>query len=116
MGVSITTGRTYIAIMPVCQLIIKHLVLNSLEHFLNPSPSCANCLRVVVDAAFLSQAFSNVFLEVFSILHADDELIVGVQIGRDLLGNGRAAAIDPKSLVRGAGDWFGKAGFAAWLW
>lgn len=71
---------------------------------------------MVVDAAFFGQAFCNVFLEVFSVLHADDELVVRVQVGSDLLGNGRAAAIDLKFLVPGAGDWFGQAGFANWLW
>jgi hypothetical protein len=70
---------------------------------------------VVVDAAFLSEVFCNVFLLVFGIFHADNELVVGVEVGRDLFGKSRPAAIELPLLVCGTRKWFGRARFSAWF-
>ena len=70
---------------------------------------------MIVDAAFLGEVFCNVFLLVFGIFHADNELVVGVEVGRDLFGNSRLAAIELPLLVCGARKWFGRAGFGAWF-
>jgi hypothetical protein len=71
---------------------------------------------MVVGAAFLGEVFCNVLLLVFGIFHADNELIVGVEVGRDLFGNSRLAAIELPLLVCGARKWFGRASFGAWFW
>jgi hypothetical protein len=71
---------------------------------------------MVVGAAFLDEVFCNVLLLVFGIFHADNELVVGVKVGRDLFGNSRPAAIELPLLVCGARKWFGRAGFGAWFW
>jgi len=70
---------------------------------------------MVVGAAFLGEVFCNVFLLVFGIFHADNELVIGVEVGCDLLSNSRAAAIDLQLLVCGARKSFGRASFGAWF-
>lgn len=70
---------------------------------------------MIVDAALLGEVLCNVFLQVFGIFHADDELVIGVEVGRDLLSNSRATAIDLQLLVCRARKSFGGAGFGAWF-
>ena len=88
--------------MPVSQLGIQHFVLSLLQRQANARPASTNGLGVVVDTAFVSQSLCNLSLLVSCLLHADDELVIGVEVCGDFLRQCWTATSNLQSLrIRG---------------
>ena len=80
--------------MPVCQVRIEQVILSLLQGRLDSSPASANGFGIVGGPALVDECLCDVLLQEPSLLHADYHLVVGIKIGRDLLGDGRAASLD----------------------
>lgn len=85
--------------MPVRELSIQVSIVLLLKLLLEPCPACTDRLRIVLDATFIDESLSNFFLEVFRILHADDDLILRVKISGDLLRKCWASSLGLEAFV-----------------
>jgi hypothetical protein len=86
------SGLTYISLVPISQVSIQQFILFLLQRRFESSPASANGLGVVRSTTLIDESLSNVFLEIASFFHADNQFVVRIQLGRDFLGNSRATS------------------------
>ncbi len=77
--------------MPISQVCIEEVILSLLQFGLDTSPAGADGLWIVCNATLIDKSLRDVSLQETCLFHANDQFIVGVEICRDLFGNGRTA-------------------------
>ena len=66
---------------------------------LEPCPASTDGFGVVIDSSFIFKTLCDFYLLESGVLHPDNELIVGVEVGGDFFGQGRTAAVNFEPFV-----------------
>jgi hypothetical protein len=77
--------KTYLAIVPITELVLEDLLLLGLESLANTEPTATNGTANVADATLVGELTGNILIGITLLLEVDDAGVVGVVVGLDRL-------------------------------
>lgn len=89
---------SYLAKVPIAQLIVQLIIFDFLECLAEAQPSTAHRLWDISDATFVCKFLGDVLIRVALLLQRDDAAIIGIVVGHNALRHRSFTALHTDSL------------------